>query len=436
MGEDLVLATEAGMALEIPGKISVAADRIHAIWDAHRDDLYLAPDDSESPVRGSLQLVFCDIGTPADDWNVYEELRDQLTARGMPPGMIRFVHDAKTDRDKGELFAACRAGAVAVLLGSTEKMGVGTNVQFRTIALHHLDCPWRPADVAQREGRILRQGNHNDREVQILRYVTERSFDGYMWQTVERKARFIAQVMRGRLDMREIEDIGDAALSYSEVKALATGNPLLMEKAEAEAELTRLERAERAWLRNQDALQHRVTQAGQRITALTALVDDIGTAISLRRDTRGDAFTMTAGGFTYTKRADAGRHLKQITAQMEDTLLKSGHRRLLERPGELGGFPVTVTIERVLGSMNVILALDGAPGTEIRMSPAEIKAADPGQARHPPGKPAQRPGIPQDQDPRRDRPAHHRSRPRPATTSPGPSPRPASSTPPATASPA
>ena len=183
--------------------------------------------------------------------------------------------------------------------------------------------------------------------------------------------------MRGRLDMREMEDIGDAALSYNEVKALATGNPLLLEKAEAEVELTRLERAERAFHRNQDALRHRVTQAGQRITALTALVDEIGTAIALRRDTRGDAFAMTAGGFTYTKRADAGRCLQQITAQMEDTLLKSVHRRLLERPGELGGFPVTVTVERVLGSMNVILALDRAPGTEIRMSPAEIKAADP-----------------------------------------------------------
>ena len=298
----------------------------------------------------------------------------------MPPGMIRFVHEAKTDRDKGELFAACRAGGVAVLLGSTEKMGVGTNVQDRTIALHHLDCPWRPADVAQREGRILRPGNLNrklGRDVHIIRYVTERSFDAYMWQTVERKAKFIAQVMRGRLDMREMEDIGDAALSYNEVKALATGNPLLLEKAEAEAELTRLERAERAFHRNQDALRHRVTQAGQRITALTALADDIGTAITLRRDTRGDAFTMTASSFTYTKRADAGRHLQQITAQMEDTLLKSGHRRLLERPGELGGFPVTITVERVLGSMNVILALDRAPGTEIRMSPAEIKAADP-----------------------------------------------------------
>jgi hypothetical protein len=257
-------------------------------------------------------------------------------------------------------------------------MGVGTNVQFRAIALHHLDCPWRPADVAQREGRILRQGNHNA-EVQILRYVTERSFDGYMWQTVERKARFIAQVMRGRLDVREIEDIGDAALSYTEVKAVATGNPLLMEKAEADAELTRLERTERAHHRNQDALQHKVAQADQRITVLTELIDDIGAAIARRTDTRGDAFTMTMNGTRYTKRTDAGRYLQQLIAQMEQALLKSSHRRLEERPGELGGFEVTVTVERVLGSMNIVTALDGAPGTDIRMTPAEVRTTDPGK---------------------------------------------------------
>ena len=367
-----------GLPMTDPGKIETAADRIAGLWRAHRDDIYPAPGGQDAPIRGSLQLVFCDIGTPGDDWNVYDELRDQLAARGMPRESIRFVHDAKSDRDKGELFAACRAGTVAVLIGSTEKMGVGTNVQFRAIALHHLDCPWRPADVAQREGRILRQGNHNT-EVQILRYVTERSFDGYMWQTVERKARFIAQVMRGRLDVREIEDIGDAALSYNEVKALATGNPLLMEKAEADAELTRLERAERAHHRNHEALQHKVAQADQRITALTTLIDHIGIAIARRTDTRGDAFTMTIDGMAYTKRTDAGRRLQQLVAQLEQDLLKSSHRRLEERPGQLGGFPVVVTVERVLGSMNVITALDGAPGTEIRMTPAEVKAADPGK---------------------------------------------------------
>jgi hypothetical protein len=366
------------LPMTVPGKIEAAADRIAELWRARRDDTYRAPDGRDALIRGSLQLVFCDIGTPGDNWNVYDELRDQLTARGLPREAVRFVHDAKTDRDKGELFAACRAGTVAVLVGSTEKMGVGTNVQFRAIALHHLDCPWRPADVAQREGRILRQGNHNT-EVQILRYVTERSFDGYMWQTVERKARFIAQVMRGRLDVREIEDIGDAALSYNEVKALATGNPLLMEKAEADAELTRLERAERAHHRNQDALRHKVTQAEQRIATLTALIADIDVAVNRRTDTRGDAFTMTIDSIRYTTRTDVGRRLQQLIAQMQEALLKSSHRRLEERPGELGGFTVSVTVERVLGSMNVIMAIDGAPGTEVRMTPAEVKGADPGK---------------------------------------------------------
>jgi hypothetical protein len=367
-----------GQQMDVPGKIGAAADRIAGLWGQHRDDPYPGPGGQESPVRGSLQLVFCDFGTPGDDWNVYEELRDQLVLRGIPRGMVRFVHDAKTDRDKGELFAACRAGSVAVLIGSTEKMGVGTNVQLRAIALHHLDCPWRPADVAQREGRIIRQGNANP-EVQILRYVTERSFDGYMWQTVERKARFIAQVMRGKLDVREIDDIGDAALSYNEVKALATGNPLLMEKAEADAELTRLERAERAWNRNLDTLAHKVATSNEQAHSLEATAAEIDAAIARRRDTRGDAFTMTVGTRAHSRRQDAGEHLKSLIAEQDQALTRSGHRRLAEPLGELGGFPVLVTTEHALGTAVVTVQLDGAPGTEIRMTPAEIAVADPGK---------------------------------------------------------
>ena len=167
-----------------------------------------------------------------------------------------------------------------------------------------------------------------------------------MWQTVERKAWFIAQVMRGRLDVREIEDIGDAALSYNEVKALATGNPLLMDKAEADAELTGLERAERAHHRNQEALQHKVTQTDQRIATLTALTAEIDTAISLRTDTRGDTFTMIIGGFSYTKRTDAGHHLQRLVAQMDEALLTTSGRSLGERPGELDGVILTVTVGR------------------------------------------------------------------------------------------
>jgi hypothetical protein len=363
-----------GQAQDTPGKLAVAATRIAAIWCDHRDHEYFSPSGAAYPVRGALQLVFCDLGTPGPGWNAYDELRDQLTGHGLPPGQIRFIHEAKTDQDKGRLFAACRNGGVAVLVGSTEKMGVGTNVQDRAIALHHLDAPWRPADVAQREGRILRQGNLNP-EVQIYRYVTEGSFDGYMWQTLERKARFISQVMHGRLDTREITDIGDTALSFSEVKALATGNPLLLDKAEADAALTRLERAERAHLRNQDALRHAISSHQDAIETLTARSADIDIAIARRQDTRGDAFTMTIGGHQHAKRVDAGQHLKQLVAREVDTL--DGSRTRVLHPGQLGGFTLTASIERSLGATKVTLALDGAPGGSIELAATEMRDADP-----------------------------------------------------------
>jgi len=276
------------------------------------------------------------------------------------------------------LFAACRAGTVDVLIGSTEKMGVGTNVQFRAIALHHLDCPWRPADVAQREGRILRQGNHNP-EVQIIRYATERSFDGFMWQAVERKSRFIGQVMRGRLDVREIEDIGDAALSYNEVKALATGNPLLMEKAEADAVLTKLWRAERAYQRNQDALARTAASSEQRIGTLTTLCEQIADAITRRTDTRGDAFTMTIDSTRHTRRHDAGQHLARHLASQLAALSRSDHPRLTSQPGRLGGFDLAVTVHRALGKAEAVIAFDGAPGIDLRLSADDVASADPGK---------------------------------------------------------
>ncbi|HTU59210.1 MAG TPA: helicase-related protein, partial [Polyangiales bacterium] len=251
-GLDVRLVREETDALQ---KLDVAAERIAAIYHAHRMAVFPGSDGKPHPRPGALQLVFCDLGTPKDDaWSVYGALRASLVAKGLPAQAVRFVHEARDDREKGELFAACRDGRVAVLLGSTEKMGVGTNVQLRAVALHHMDCPWRPADIAQREGRILRQGNANA-EVQILRYVTEGSFDGYLWQTVSRKAQFIAQVMRGRLDVREIEDIGDAALSYQEVKALAAGNPLLLDHARSQAEVTRFERLQRAHANKQSTLR-------------------------------------------------------------------------------------------------------------------------------------------------------------------------------------
>jgi hypothetical protein len=294
--------------------------------------------------------------------------------RRVPQDAVRFIHEARTDRDKAQLFAACRSGRVAVLVGSTEKMGVGTNVQDRAIALHHLDAPWRPADVAQREGRIVRQGNLNP-EVQIYRWVTEGSFDGYMWQTLERKARFISQVIRGRLDAREIGDVGDTALSYSEVKALATGNPLLMDKADADAALARLQRAERAHARNQNTLTHALTRHQQDITRLTALAGDIDAAIGRRQDTRGDNFAMTVDGRAHGKRAAAGQHLKHLLQRQAAEL--DGPRVSTATPGHLGGFAVTAAAGRVLGKTTITLGLDGAPGTSIRLDEQELSQADP-----------------------------------------------------------
>ena len=362
-----------GLPQEVPGKIEAAAERIAEIWRAHRDHEYRTPDGAPYTVRGSLQIVFCDLGTPGPGWNVYEELRDQLAARGLPLQTVRFVHEAKSDAELARLFAACRSGRVTVLVGSTEKTGVGTNVQDRAIALHHLDAPWRPADVAQREGRLVRQGNLN-KEVQVIRYVTARSFDGFSGLRRQRKAAFIGQVMRGRLDTGEITDIGDVALSYAEVKALATGNPLLMEQAEAEAELTRLQRAERAYHRNQDALAYAVKRLEDSIRSLTIFAADIDVAITRRHDTRGDRFTMVIQDQRHTKRAEAGEHLASVLAHEAASL--TGSLRSARVLGELGGFGLTGEVSRSLGQTYVYLFLDGVPGAQVQMTAAELAAAD------------------------------------------------------------
>lgn len=357
-----------------PAKIDSAARRITTIWREHRDDAYRRPDGSTHPRRGSLQIVFCDLGTPRQGWNVYDQLRTQLVEAGVPAAAVRFIHEARTDQEKGELFAACRDGTVAVLIGSTERMGVGTNVQTRAVALHHLDCPWRPADLHQREGRILRQGNQNP-EVQILRYVTEGSFDGYLWQTVERKARFINQVMRGRLDVREIEDIGDSALSYSEVKALATGDPRVMEKAQADAELTRLERLARAHDRSQQRLTHTAQMNHARADRLTQEAEALAAALARRQPTRGDAFVLGVNGTALTHRAEAGERLRTLA---ERTLLG---RHAPEGPATelatLGGLTITASCVRDQHGPEVSLAIAGVPGEEIRLDLDELRHADP-----------------------------------------------------------
>ena len=296
-----------------PVKLDAVADKILAHWRATRDNEYVDPlTEQPSAVRGGLQLVFCDLGTPGGKgrWSVYEELRSTLIQGGMPPDAVRFIHEARNDAEKARLFAAARGGHVAVLIGSTSKMGVGTNVQDRITAMHHVDCPWRPADLEQRDGRGIRQGNQNP-EVELFRYVTEGSFDAYSWQTVARKAAFIAQIQRGRLDTREIEDIGDTALSATEAKALASGDPLVLEKAQADNAYAKLRRQETAHNRAQAMAARALDIASRRVEVLTDEIGALTGAAQRTVDVAGEAFVMRVDGREYTKRIDAARALAE-----------------------------------------------------------------------------------------------------------------------------
>ena len=208
-------------------KVNICVGKIFEIWE-------------QTMPQRSAQLVFCDLSTPkAGIFNVYDDMKAKLIERGIPETEIAFIHEANTDACKTELFGKVRSGAVRVLMGSTAKMGAGTNVQQRLVALHHLDVPWRPSDIEQREGRILRQGNEN-KGVYVFRYVTEGTFDAYSWQLIENKQKFIGQIMTSKSPARSCDDMDEAALSYAEVKALAAGNPLIKEKMDLDVQLTRL----------------------------------------------------------------------------------------------------------------------------------------------------------------------------------------------------
>jgi len=302
-------------------KLDVVADNVARIHHITRKVAYRVPrTDVRHPMLGSLQIVFCDLSTPDPrQWNAYHELRRLLVQRGLSAGEVRFIHEAKSDTDKARLFEACRSGQVAVLIGSTEKMGVGTNIQARAIALHHVDCPWRPADIEQREGRILRQGNQHSGGVRIYRYVVEGSFDAYSWQTVERKAVFIGQIMRGRFDVRAIEEIADNALSFAEVKALAAGDTLILDQATLSAEVTRLQRLQRAHRNNQAALKRTVENQTAWLAALDKEIAAIEDAIARHVDTHGEQFAITIDGTVHTNRANAGIALVHQLDGMDDT---------------------------------------------------------------------------------------------------------------------
>ncbi len=228
------------------GKVAVCARNVYKIWEQTKE-------------QRSTQLVFCDLSTPTKDgsFNVYDDLKKKLMEQGIPEDEIAFIHDADSEVKKKALFAKVRAGQIRVLMGSTQKMGAGTNVQDRLIALHDLDCPWRPSDLQQRLGRIVRQGNENE-EVEIFRYVTEGTFDAYLYQLVENKQKFIAQIMTSKAPVRVAEDVDETALSYSEIKALATGNPLIIEKCNLDMEVAKLNMLKASYLNQRYSLEELV----------------------------------------------------------------------------------------------------------------------------------------------------------------------------------
>jgi hypothetical protein len=370
-----------------PGKVEAAADKIAAIWNKTKDrpvpkDIN-DPLSGDDPPPGGMQIVFCDIGTPGSKgYDAYAKLRQALVDKGMEASSIRFMHEAKNDREKAELFAAARNGQVSVLIGSTEKMGVGTNVQRRAVALHHLDAPWRPSDVEQRDGRIMRQGNVN-KEIAIYRYVTEGSFDAYMWQTLERKKKFIDQIMRGKIgDIREIEEVGDTALSYAEVKALATGNPLLMDKAKVDVTVGKLGRLERQHQRTQTNLRKDVVAYGANAEAADEDAAKYAEAITKRTDTAGDKFALTVGGRKVTDRATAVEALRSAIRDRIDNSYgwdadKPKYIATFGGHDLMGGVSVWFD-KNGRRRKDMILSWDGLPGSVEVMNPDRIDNFGPG----------------------------------------------------------
>lgn len=289
-------------------KVATCADNIYSIWDKTSEDK-------------SAQLVFCDLSTPHNDgkFNVYDDLKTKLIDRGIPEEEIAFIHDANTDARKQELFNKVRRGQVRVLIGSTQKMGAGTNCQDRLIALHDLDCPWRPSDLIQRSGRIIRQGNKNP-EVDIYRYVTEGTFDAYLYQLVENKQRFISQIMTSKTPVRFAEDIDETALSYAEIKALAAGNPDIIEKTELDTQVAKLKLLKQNYLSEKYELEDKVIKYyPNEIKRLENRIEDMKEDIDVfnNNNTPDNSFDkMNIKGTDFTERKEAGEKIIEICKSM------------------------------------------------------------------------------------------------------------------------
>ena len=304
------------------GKVAVCARNVFRIWEQTKE-------------KRSAQLVFCDLSTPTTDgsFSVYDDLKKKLMDAGIPEEEIAFIHTADSEAKKKELFSKVRAGQVRVLLGSTAKMGAGTNVQDRLIALHDLDCPWRPSDLQQRLGRIVRQGNENE-EVEIYRYVTEGTFDAYLYQLVENKQKFIAQIMTSKAPVRVADDVDETALSYSEIKALATGNPLIIEKCNLDMEVARLNMLKASHLNQVYALEELVYRKyPEEITRLTERIagyeQDLALAAAHPKAQEGFC-GMEVDGRHYTEKEDAGKAIIDVCTRMtgSDAVLLGQYRGL------------------------------------------------------------------------------------------------------------
>lgn len=281
------------------GKVTACMDNIYRVWEA-------------GEAKKLTQLVFCDLSTPHNDgtFNVYDDLKAKLIECGIPAEEIAFIHDAKTEAQKAALFTSVRRGLVRVLIGSTAKMGAGTNVQRKLAAEHHLDIPWRPSDIEQREGRMIRQGNQNEK-VDVFRYVTENTFDAYMWQTIESKQKFISQIMTSKSPVRSCEDIDETALSYAEVKALATGNPHIKEKMDLEIDVSRLKLVKANYQSQKYAMEDRLLKHFPREVKTTEeRLAGFKSDIALYEQHKTEDFPgMELCGTTYAEKKDAGAAL-------------------------------------------------------------------------------------------------------------------------------
>ena len=294
-----------------PGsKVNACVEEIYRHWEDGKE-------------KKLTQLVFCDLSTPKTDgtFSVYNDIRDKLLARGIPPEEIAFIHDANTDVRKKELFSKVRRGAVRILMGSTFKMGAGTNVQDRIIASHDLDCPWRPRDLEQRAGRTIRQGNQNPK-VEIIRYVTEGTFDAYLYQTIENKQKYISQIMTSKSPARSVEDIDEVALSYAEIKALATGNPHIKEKMDLDIQVSRLQLLKQSFLNQKYEMEDKVAKyfpekIRQQELLIRQYEEDIQ-KVKAHTPTDREAFpVMQIGDHVYTEKKEAGQAIIEACKAMK-----------------------------------------------------------------------------------------------------------------------